>query len=117
MSIQFISCTATDCPLNCDKQCRAPYIMVDEAGKCAIRDGGPYLGKSAIENYVDLRECKCSSCSFWERNEVSQLGQCGFRADLAFSYKKGTDQKTTEGPFCRERQKQIDSPPPFSTSV
>jgi len=105
MSIQFISCLATSCPLNEDKQCRSPSITVDADGKCMIRDAGPYNAKSETENYVNLQNCSCKGCRHWEGDDSDTVGQCGFRENLFFSLLEGE-----EIPTCDEFQRRIGQP-------
>lgn len=85
MISQFVSCNATSCPLNEQKQCRAPFIAIDADGRCKIMKGGPFDNKAQTENYVEIRSCDCEGCSFFERDEVTNDGQCGQREDLFFS--------------------------------
>lgn len=99
MSLQFISCTDTTCPMNKMKQCRAPWIFVDKDGRCSIREGGPHENKSDVEAYVDLKTCDCSSCNNWETN-VDGKGVCGFSGTLFFNPKN----------ICNEFEKQIGEP-------
>jgi hypothetical protein len=113
MSLQFIACKAEDCPLNQDRQCRAPFIMVGPDGRCLMRDDHVPAGpKSATENYVDLRACQCSGCDFWERDEANQSGKCGFGADLAFAYDSS---KALAGPYCLEFAGQVSRTGPSTT--
>lgn len=122
MSIQFISCNAEECPLNEDKQCRAPWIVADESGKCLIRANGPYDGKSETEKYVDLMECRCEQCRHWERDQSTLLGQCGLGTDLFFNLKwvenpADPENPTPVGPVCNDYDKQISEPPPYSATL
>ena len=118
MSIQFVSCNDESCPLNEGKNCRASWLMVDEDGKCAIRDQC-HDEKSTIETYVDLKECRCESCNNWELDEASQIGQCGLREDLFFRLKKTLKDKKEVflGPFCFSYEKQISEPGAFDKVV
>lgn len=109
MSMQFISCTDGGCPMNEDKQCRSPFILVDEEGFCALRRiDGLFDAKSLTENYVDLRECKCFGCNHWELDEASGYGICGLREDLFFSIRAAAN--GDEFPKCIAYDKQIDQP-------
>lgn len=105
MSLQFIACSDTKCPLNTSKQCRSPFIFVDEEGRCSIRESGPYDNKSDVEKYVDLKQCDCSKCDHWEENSLG-VGSCGFGGDLFFGNKN----------ICYQFEKQIGDPG-FSTTV
>lgn len=116
MNQRFVSCTATSCPMNSDKQCRAPFLMVDQEGKCLIMDNGPHECKSPTENYVDIKECRCKGCNHWELNESGHqpIGSCGLGADLFFRLIKDDDGVASAG--CHDFQKQI-KPPDFTAAL
>ena len=61
-TMQFISCSDESCPFNEGKSCRAPFIAINEVGKCMIREDGPFVNKAPTENYVEIRECRCQKC-------------------------------------------------------
>lgn len=103
MSVQFIACSETSCPMNEDKQCRSPFVLVDHAGHCLIRENGPHDEKSQTESYVDLQECGCKKCAHWEENPYG-AGDCGFRADLFFR------RLAEGGPVCSQFADQIGEP-------
>lgn len=109
MNVRFVACSETSCPMNCDKQCRAPFLMVDENGYCMIRDGGPYDNKAATESYVDIRECRCKSCNHWEKDEsgVVPVGVCGLGSDLFFSLRSKDGNPAS---ICSDFDKQVDQP-------
>ena len=107
--MNFVSCNLTSCPLNEQRQCRSPFLMVDIDGKCAISENGPFDNKSAIENYVEVKECNCKRCNFWERNEVTGLGKCGNTEPLHFNDR---NKKAS----CNGFETQIDEPS-FGTFV
>lgn len=106
MSVQFVSCNDTSCPMNQSKTCRAPYLFVDENGNCKIKHG-PKEEPSPIEKYVELRECRNCKCNQWVLDEASQLGQCNLRADLFFF---SDTKKPEDKPICFEYMKQITEP-------
>lgn len=115
MSTQFIACTDSTCPMNEDKQCRSPFIMVDEEGFCSLRKtSGPFDAKSLTENYVDLRECKCYGCDHWELDEATGYGVCGLHEDLFFSIRQMANGDAF--PKCMAFDKQID-PPKFTATI
>lgn len=91
--IQFVSCTVTKCPMNADKQCRAPLIMVDEHGFCVTKEDGPHENKSDVEQYVEIRECKCQECDSWEMDFDTDLGRCGLEDRLSFGGALKDDQE------------------------
>jgi hypothetical protein len=105
MSLQFVSCNDTSCPLNQSKQCRAPFIFVDENGTCSIRNAGPHDNKAEVETYVDLKRCDCTKCDNWEEDLLG-AGTCGFRGNLFFTDKN----------ICHEFEKQVGEPG-FATIV
>ena len=112
MSTQFIACKAEDCPYNAERQCRSPSIVVDNDGRCLgkVAEG---VCKSSVEAYVELRECRCESCTSWEERVyreagiLKKLGQCGFGSDLYFQYK---NKDLLEGPFCNHHERQVNEP-------
>jgi len=108
--MNFVSCSVSTCPLNESKQCRAPFLMVDLNGNCALLKTGPYDNKSLIENYVEVKECNCKRCNYWERNEASGLGKCGNTEPLHFD-------KRDEKAKCHAVETQIEEPPPFEAIV
>ena len=87
--ICFVTCAETGCPMNEGRQCRAPFIAVDGRGACFTKDAGPHTGKSQTENYVDVRTCDNSKCNYWEQDKVTDVGICGFSADLMFVLRQG----------------------------
>jgi len=96
--------------------------MVDEDGRCAIRDGGPHEDKSPTEKYVELRECNCKSCNHWEEDKATQKGDCGLHEDLFFKILNIKDEynpkkSQPDGPFCHAYDKQIPKTPPFQAEV
>ena len=107
---QFVSCTDEGCPLNQNRRCHSLLISVDEAGCCTIRNNGPHDPKSPTENYVEITECLCQKCQFWELDESTRLGKCGFNASLAFLGMKG---ETGAYSRCKEISGQVE-PPKFS---
>lgn len=122
MSTQFIACTADECPLNEDRQCRAPWIAVDEDGRCMILDTGPYDDKSPTEKYVELKGCKCSDCNHYEIDKETLRGDCGLGEDLFFKMLEVKDDHDPkrgqrDGPFCHAYDKQISKTPAFQTDV
>lgn len=122
MISQFVSCNAIKCPLNEQKQCRAPFIEIDHDGRCKIINDGPFENKSQTEKYVEIKSCDCEQCSFYEQDEVSGAGQCGHREDLFFSITQnivpkiaGQDQVVVPDgrnlpPICYTFAKQIEAP-------
>ena len=110
-TMQFIGCNDDECPLNQDRQCRAPWIAVDSDGNCITRSKGPFDNKSETERYVELSSCSCTSCVLWEReDDDSDEGRCGAGKDLHFVPRDA-------GVKCLEFEKQIDEPDPFSTTM
>jgi hypothetical protein len=85
----FVTCATTDCPMNEGKQCRAPFIAIDGVGRCFTKEAGPHANKFQTENYVDVRACENSKCNHWEQDKVTDVGICGFAADLMFVLRKG----------------------------
>lgn len=114
--MQFVTCTATSCPFNEMKQCRAPYITVDKDGKCLIMAGGPFDGKSQTERHVEIRSCSCETCAHFERDPLAdpnaKEGVCGLCEPLVFSKEQAGDGP----PVCMTFAKQIDAPP-FATRI
>lgn len=108
--MNFVSCSMTSCQLNEMRQCRAPFLMVDINGDCVILESGPHDNKSQVENYVEVKECNCKRCNYWERNEVNGLGKCGNTEPLHFGNRL-TKSK------CHSVELQIDEPPAFGTIV
>lgn len=94
--IQFVSCTVTQCPMNEDKQCRAPLIMVDEHGFCITKDEGPHEDKADVECYVKIHECKCEDCDSWEMDFGTDLGRCGLEDRLSFTGRPKNDQESEQ---------------------
>ena len=94
--IQFVSCTVTKCPMNEEKQCRAPLIMVDEHGFCITKEEGPHENKSPVEQYVEIRECKCKDCDSWEEDFDTDLGRCGLEDRLSFTGRPKNTEETAE---------------------
>jgi hypothetical protein len=101
---QFVACADESCPMNADRQCRSPFIVVDEDGFCALRkNNGPFpikSQKSQTESYVTIRECKCLHCRHWEVDEETEFGACGIRDDLFFNIRN----------MCDAFEKQIEEP-------
>lgn len=112
--VYFVACTDITCPLNQDRQCRAPFISIDSDGKCMIREGGPFHGKSPTEKHVEIIECQCQKCHHWELDEATNIGACGLRADLFFRQEIGKD-SVLGPPSCNEYSKQVN--PPDSRAV
>lgn len=110
--MQFVACSDESCPLNQQKSCRAPFIAIDENGRCMIREGGPFANMAQTEQYVEIRECRCQKCASWELDEVHQVGSCGLKESLTFVQKK--DEQI--GPKCTVIDKQI-AQPGFSANV
>jgi hypothetical protein len=110
--MQFVGCSATECPFNEMKQCRAPYITMDKEGKCMIMDGGPFEGKAEIERHVEIRSCACETCAHFERDELTNVGGCGLYEPLFFSRTLSQE----GGPVCSTFAKQIDAPP-YATKI
>jgi len=108
--MNFVSCSVETCPLNTSRQCRAPFLMVDISGNCVIKDKGPHDNKSTTEKYVDIKECNCKKCYYWERNEFTGLGKCGNNDPLHF-------EKRDEKAKCKAIDSQIDEPPAFPNIV
>lgn len=104
--MQFVGCSDESCPFNLSKTCRAPYIAIDEEGRCMIREGGPFTTPSPTEQYVEIRECRCQKCNSWELDEETGIGTCGLRDSLVFIQQK--DQQV--GPKCTVFEKQISQP-------
>jgi len=107
----FVACTDLECPLNEDRKCRSTFLSIDELGCCVLRNNGPYDPKSPTDNYVEIAECLCQKCEFWELDEALGIGKCGRAADLSFM-----GERDSEGfPYCvcREIAGQI-NPPKFS---
>lgn len=104
--MQFITCSDEGCPFNKDKSCRAPFVMIDDNGRCLIRDHGPFTFKSETEQYVEIRECRCQKCNHWELDESINMGTCGLRENLHFIQHK--DEPV--GPKCSNFEKQIEQP-------
>lgn len=104
--MQFVACGDESCPMNEGRTCRAPFIAIDDEGRCMIREGGPFTLKSSTENYVEIRECRCQKCNFWELDEANLVGACGLRENLFFEQHK--DQPL--GPKCSAFEKQIEKP-------
>lgn len=112
MSMRFVACSAIDCPMNQEKQCRAPFIMVDKEGYCIIKGNGPHDMKSITESYVDIRECRCKDCNNWEidkmlSDETREIGVCGLGLDLFFTKR---DVLGTSCAKCNTFEKQISKP-------
>ena len=105
-TIQFVSCADESCPFNEGKGCRAPFIAINELGQCMIREGGPFENKSATENYVEIKECRCQKCNFWELDEAINVGRCGLGENLFFMQYKDLQL----GPKCNVFDKQIPEP-------
>jgi hypothetical protein len=103
---QFVTCSDESCPFCEEKQCRSPFVVINEKGQCSIRESGPYDNKASTESYVEIRECQCQKCNHWEVDEYLNMGACGFRESLVFAQYKNEPL----GPKCREFEKQI--PPP-----
>ena len=111
--MQFVSCNDESCPFNTQRTCRAPWLTVDENGKCMIRENGPFTTPSATEQYVEIRSCSCQKCNNWEVDEATGVGTCGLRDSLAFVWHKNPDVKETDqalGPVCTVYEKQIAQP-------
>lgn len=102
--MNFVSCNLTTCPLNEQRQCRSPFLMVDLDGKCVIPATGTHDTKSPIENYVEVKECNCKRCDYWVRNEVSGLGQCGNTEPLHFNL------RNQDLAVCNTYENQIEEP-------
>lgn len=113
--MQFVSCSDTTCPMNQDKQCRAPFITINQDGTCKIRDAGPYDGKAETEKYVEIKECQCSKCNHWEQNAATLIGACGLHSNLFFDRKK-VQEDAYGKPVCDTFHKQI-TPPGFAASI
>jgi hypothetical protein len=105
---QFISCTEHRCPMNQERRCRSAFISVDENGCCTIRNNGPYNPRSQTDNYVEITECLCQKCQWWEVDEAARLGKCGFNCALAFLI--GDDENGIPYSRCREISSQIEPP-------
>ena len=90
--------------MNCDKQCRAPFIAVEEDGRCIIKDEGPYGKKSDTERYVEIEECRAQKCNHWEKDEVTGRGTCNLSSEMFFLAGK------IGPPKCVDFLKQIDEP-------
>lgn len=102
--------------MNQDKQCRSPFIVVSEDGTCEVcLNNGPFGVKSATENYVELRECKCFACDRWELDEASGFGACSLHGDLFFDVRRAAED-IPEAPKCSEYDKQIE-PPGFAAHL
>lgn len=82
VNMRFVSCTDESCPLNSQRQCRGPYIMLGENGECVTRIEGPHDNKSETEDYVEIRECCNTRCIHWQQDEESEIGVCGLADDL-----------------------------------
>ena len=106
-AFQFVSCSDSACPMNSDKQCRAPLITVDDEGLCTIKEKGPFNGKSASEKHVEILECVCQKCDAWELDEASNIGSCGLRAPLAFEKARDADGEVLKCPKCNDYARQI----------
>jgi len=111
----FIACTECDCPLNENRRCRSSFISVDENGYCTIRNNGPYDPKSLTDNYVEVIECLCQRCQWWEIDEAHNVGRCGFNTELAFLTDRDLETGTPRS-RCREIVGQIE-PPKMSRSA
>lgn len=103
--MQFVSCSDVSCPFNELKQCRAPFIAIDEQGLCVIKEGGPFGNKSQTERYVEIKECRCQLCNYWELDDSTNIGSCGLRENLHFEARKDL-----VGPKCSTYDKQIEKP-------
>lgn len=110
MSMQFISCGDTGCPMNEGKTCRARFIFVGGDGECRLKKEGPHKDKAPIEGYVELRECRCSTCNYWELDEATQVGQCAAREDLFFFISKADLAREDSSPVCNNFRAQISQP-------
>ena len=106
-AFQFVSCSDTSCPMNADKQCRAPLITVDDEGLCAIKEKGPFNGKAPSEKHVEILECLCQKCDAWELDEASNIGSCGLRTPLFFEKARDADGELLKCPKCNDYAKQI----------
>jgi len=105
-TMQFISCSDESCPFNEGKSCRAPFIAINEVGKCMIREDGPFVNKAPTENYVEIRECRCQKCNHWELDEALNIGRCGLGESLFMVQYKNEPL----GPKCNTFTKQIAQP-------
>lgn len=103
---QFVSCGDQSCPFNESKTCMAPFIAINEQGFCMIREGGPFDNKAQSENYVEIKECRCQKCNYWELDEAINVGRCGFGEKLFFVQYKDAPL----GPKCNTFDKQIEQP-------
>jgi hypothetical protein len=92
------------------KTCRSRAIFVGDDGACRVKKEGPHGNKAEIEGYVDLRECRCSRCNYWELDERTQIGQCGAREDLFFFMARRDAEQGESSPVCNNFRKQIDQP-------
>lgn len=106
MNARFVACTCISCPMNGDKQCRAPFLMVDEDGHCLIKDAGPYTNKAPTESYVDIMECRCKSCQHNEKDESMATPRfvCGLGEDLFFKLRQVNDKEVA---LCHAYEKQV----------
>ena len=98
-SRQFVACSDEKCPMNQERQCRASLISVDEDGLCLVRNLPP-SPKAGTEGYVELAECRCTSCIYWEIDEIEELGKCSLGTDLHFTMRNS----------CHDYEKQIKEP-------
>jgi len=104
--MQFVTCNDGSCPLNQQGSCRAPFIALDDQGRCLIREGGPFTNIAQTEQYVEIKECRCQKCASWELDEETNVGRCGLGDSLTFVQHK--DQQV--GPKCNVFDKQIAQP-------
>lgn len=106
--ITFVTCSATSCPSNKSKSCRAKRISVSEKGVCSSFNQA--VDQSPTENYVNIESCACHKCDNWEVDEVTNLGKCGASSQqLHF-------ESTNDGPMCLNFKNQIGQPG-FATNV
>jgi hypothetical protein len=98
-SFQFVACSDEGCPMNKDRQCRAGRITVDDDGRCLVRNMPPGP-KSETEGYVELCECRCTSCVHWALDDIKEEGQCTLSNDLFFTARN----------TCNDYEKQIKEP-------
>ena len=105
-TMQFVTCGDESCPFNENKTCRAPFIAINELGLCMIREGGPFKDKSDVDKYVEIRECRCQKCNFWELDEALNIGRCGLGDPLFFNQ----TENSPLGPKCSTYEKQIGQP-------
>lgn len=118
-NMQFVTCNETTCPFNEGRECRASFLMIDSNGKCVIKDKGPFDGKAVTQNYVDIRECRCKVCNHWEKDELTEIGQCGLRDSLHFNQRK-VDPNQPTGPSqaaCSTFEQQVEQPENFPRQI